>query len=669
MILRLYNRLSYRNKLLIFMMSMVIFVGGTMGFLIRFIILPHLVHEMEGRGKSVANRLAQSTRGFILNRETTLLTASLFEEMHLEKSIAYIAVADDQNRLMAHTFVGHVPQTDMEGPGQEHIPRRPNSTSLALTSRSETSDIVVTVYEGLYQIGTIHVGTDNRYINSAIRDMNLFHLGFIGFITGVSLLFCLYLSRVITRPITFLTKLAGEISFGNLNTCISLGAGVSSWVTESCIDASGSANAGAGASAPCSDDACRTAPSPLVRGADARPDEGRGEDEIVQLADAFNHMTLRLRGSESELRRSEQNYRLLFNSNPNPVLVVARDSYSILDANDRASEVYGYPKEALLGLKFTDLGFKEDSPLVEEAFGRLNGSTTPCAQLPQIRHRGPGGDMFWVNIYFCSYERMGKPAVIATTTDITDIIEAETKLVQTGKMATLGEMSAGVAHELNQPLNAIKVGSEFLLTMAEQSKSLQQDQLEEVASAISKEVDRASSIINHLREFGRKSFIFKQKVDINKPILGVFAIMGQQLKVHGVEVIIDLDETLPPILADENRIEQVLINLVNNARDAMETKREHGDTAEPSILTVKSYLENDRVVVTVSDTGIGIPPKIQRRIFEPFLTTKAVGKGTGLGLSISYGIVRDYGGTIEFESAEGAGTSFKLGFPAARGEG
>jgi C4-dicarboxylate-specific signal transduction histidine kinase len=276
--------------------------------------------------------------------------------------------------------------------------------------------------------------------------------------------------------------------------------------------------------------------------------------------------------------------------------------------------------------------------------------------------------MFWVNIYFCSYVHMGRPAVIATTTDISDIIEAEAQLVQAGKMATLGEMSAGVAHELNQPLNAIKVGSEFLLTMTEQSRSLQQDQLEEVASAISQEVDRASSIINHLREFGRKTFIFKQKIDINQPILGVFAIMGQQLKVHGIEVIIDLDETLPPILADENRIEQVLINLVNNARDAMETKRESGDIADPSILTVKSYLENDRVVVTVRDTGVGIPPKIQGRIFEPFLTTKAVGKGTGLGLSISYGIVRDYGGTIEFETAEGAGTTFKLRFPIARGE-
>jgi PAS domain S-box-containing protein len=386
------------------------------------------------------------------------------------------------------------------------------------------------------------------------------------------------------------------------------------------------------------------------------------------LADAFNNMTRRLRASEGELRLSEQNYRLLFNSNPNPVFVVDRDSYCILDANDRASEIYGYPKESLLEMKFSDLGFPEDASLFADAFGRLGVSMQQHAPFPRIRHRSKGGENFWVNIYFSYYEHMGKPAVIATSTDISDIINTETKLIQASKMATLGEMSAGVAHELNQPLNAIKVGGEFLLAIAEQSRTLPQDQLQEVASAISTEVDRASSIINHLREFGRKTYISKQRVDINKPIRGVFTIMGQQLKVHGIDVITELDESLPPILADENRIEQVLINLVNNARDAIEAKREFGNSAGGNRLGVRSFMENNRVVVIVSDTGVGIPMKMRERIFEPFFTTKPVGKGTGLGLSISYGIVRDYDGNIEFETEEQSGTTFKVSFPVASGE-
>jgi C4-dicarboxylate-specific signal transduction histidine kinase len=204
-----------------------------------------------------------------------------------------------------------------------------------------------------------------------------------------------------------------------------------------------------------------------------------------------------------------------------------------------------------------------------------------------------------------------------------------------------------------------------LRTMLEQGRTVSDQDLREVSRAISKEVDRAAAIINHLRDFGRKSNVVKQRIDINKPIWGAFALLGQQLRVHGMQVITDLDEALPPVLADENRIEQVLINLVNNARDAMETKKELGITDRANILTVRSFRENDRVVVSVTDTGTGIPQKMRERIFEPFFTTKDVGKGTGLGLSISFGIVRDYEGTIELETTEGVGTTFKLSFPIA----
>jgi C4-dicarboxylate-specific signal transduction histidine kinase len=241
-------------------------------------------------------------------------------------------------------------------------------------------------------------------------------------------------------------------------------------------------------------------------------------------------------------------------------------------------------------------------------------------------------------------------------------------LIQAGKMTTLGEMAAGVAHELNQPLNAIKLGSEYLQTMTEQGRPIPEDNMGMVAGAISKEVERAAAIINHLRDFGRKSDVSKQRIDINRPIRGVFTLLGQQLKVHGIEVITDLDANLPPVLADENRIEQVLINLVNNARDSIEARRDLVFVASPDVLSVKSYVEGDRVVVSVSDNGTGIPPIIQERIFEPFFTTKDVGKGTGLGLSISYGIMRDYNGTIDFETAEGVGTTFKLSFPCIKDE-
>jgi len=231
-------------------------------------------------------------------------------------------------------------------------------------------------------------------------------------------------------------------------------------------------------------------------------------------------------------------------------------------------------------------------------------------------------------------------------------------------MATLGEMATGVAHELNQPLNAIKLGSQYMLKMTEKGQGIDSNELDELAGDISREVDRAAGIINHLRQFGRKSEVAAHRVDINRPIRGVFTIMGQQLRVHGIEVRLDLDENLPPIMADDNRLEQVFINLVTNARDAMLDRKEGGH-AGPNVLTVRSFLEHGRVAAAVSDTGPGIPEPIRGRLFEPFFTTKDIGKGTGLGLSISYGIVRDYKGAIDFTTSEGAGATFIVSFPEA----
>ena len=144
----------------------------------------------------------------------------------------------------------------------------------------------------------------------------------------------------------------------------------------------------------------------------------------------------------------------------------------------------------------------------------------------------------------------------------------------------------------------------------------------------------------------------------------MFTVLGQQLKLRQIKVNLELDEDLPRILGVNNRLEQVFVNLVINARDSMEVKRASSyQQEEESVLTIRSYQEEGKVVAIVRDTGIGMPESIRDRIFEPFFTTKEVGKGTGLGLSISYGIVKDYGGTIEVESEVGSGTTFKVIFP------
>jgi histidine kinase len=254
--------------------------------------------------------------------------------------------------------------------------------------------------------------------------------------------------------------------------------------------------------------------------------------------------------------------------------------------------------------------------------------------------------------------------LLVTTSDITSRLMAEQQLIQASKMATLGEMATGVAHELNQPLSVIKTGSSFLRRKASRHEQVEEDVLRTMAEEIDSHVDRASKIINHMREFGRKSEVTKEKVEVNTVLKRAVDFFKQQLKLREIEVVEDLQQGLPLVLADSNRLEQVFVNLLINARDAIEKKWERGDRKDQEKrISLKTGTAEGVVTIEVTDNGTGIPAAIRDKIFEPFFTTKKVGQGTGLGLSISYGIVHDYEGTITVKSTEGDGATFIVSFP------
>ena len=390
------------------------------------------------------------------------------------------------------------------------------------------------------------------------------------------------------------------------------------------------------------------------------PLEIASANEIGILARSFDQMTQRLQDSEQELKASEEKYRSLFENDPNPIFVFDRSTFQIIDANIRATEKYGYSKEELLEMSFRDLGDPEDAEKIKSLV------VEACISLPKVRHRKKDGSIMHVDIHSCPRVHLGEDVIIANIADISDSIQAEAQLIQASKMATLGEMSAGVAHELNQPLNAIRIGSDLLKKMVERGETFEPELTGKVSHEIGTQVLRAASIINHLREFGRKSEPDElEKVNINKPITDVFTVLGQQLKLKQIKVNLDLDESLPLVYGVSNRLEQVFINLVMNGRDAIEEMLEKGSqNKSEGLLSIRTYQEKGRVVAVVRDNGIGMPERIKEKIFEPFFTTKEVGRGTGLGLSISYGIVKDYEGTIEVESMPGSGTIFKITFPA-----
>jgi histidine kinase len=168
-----------------------------------------------------------------------------------------------------------------------------------------------------------------------------------------------------------------------------------------------------------------------------------------------------------------------------------------------------------------------------------------------------------------------------------------------------------------------------------------------------------------MREFARKSDMRLEKVQVNEVMERAYEIFSQQLKLRQIEVVWEIQKNLPVIMADAGRLEQVVINLLVNARDGIEARWTKEASAVPpgKKIFLRTALKGKKVVVEVEDTGTGIPPGIQEKIFEPFFTTKAVGKGTGLGLSISYGIVKDFQGDIRYSNAADGGACFHLEFP------
>lgn len=252
--------------------------------------------------------------------------------------------------------------------------------------------------------------------------------------------------------------------------------------------------------------------------------------------------------------------------------------------------------------------------------------------------------------------------------------EKDTQLVQSGKLATLGEMATGIAHEINQPLGSISLMAQGLLMARERSK-LSDELLTEKLGSIIDQIDRINKIITHLRAFGRQPSDSNYEVIVNNPLMDVFKLIGQQLKNRNITIETYLTEDMPPVLADNNKLEQVFLNIISNARDALEEYEQLIDkmkkNATPPIwanswskrITLRTYARDRHVFIEIADNAGGIPKSIINKIFGPFFTTKEVGKGTGLGLSISYGIIKDFGGTIEVESEENAGSKFIVKLP------
>jgi two-component system NtrC family sensor kinase len=240
--------------------------------------------------------------------------------------------------------------------------------------------------------------------------------------------------------------------------------------------------------------------------------------------------------------------------------------------------------------------------------------------------------------------------------DVTDHVRLEEQLQISEKMASIGLLAAGVAHEVNTPLTGISSFTQMLLEGADPA-----DPRTVLLEKIEKQTFRAAKIVNGLLNLSRPGTSSNERieVDVNAVVTDVFSLLEHQFEVAKIKVRRELAPDAVPVQGIEHQLQQVFLNLFLNARDAM---------PRGGWLSVTTRVEGQHVVAEIADTGSGIPSEQLARIYDPFFTTKSIGRGTGLGLSITYGIVREHDGTIHCDSAVGQGTRFILSLPMAATE-
>jgi len=367
-------------------------------------------------------------------------------------------------------------------------------------------------------------------------------------------------------------------------------------------------------------------------------------------AGSFVDITERKR-TEEALRQSEENYRTLFDSAVIGTIVLDAETMKVLMANQAAARILGFSsvEEALEADPF-DFVLPEDkekvSELAEQALLEQN------AQMAyDLRMLTKDGRKIWINATGARIVHQGRLAGLISFTDITEKKQQNERLILADRLASIGELAAGTAHEVNNPLTSV-IGFSQLLLDRDIPDDIRKD-LEIIYS----EAQRAAAVTKNLLTFARKHKPVKRLNQINDIIEDVLKLRSHEHKIHDIKIKKQLAPDLPKCMVDYFQIQQVFFNIVINAEYFMTEAHKKGT------LTITTEKQNGTVIITFTDDGPGIPRENLNRIFNPFFTTKATGKGTGLGLSICHGIITEHGGRIHARSQRGEGTTIFIELP------
>ena len=363
--------------------------------------------------------------------------------------------------------------------------------------------------------------------------------------------------------------------------------------------------------------------------------------------------------SDEQLERISQYLDALLMNLPAGVAILEGPDFCYFKINQTLADLNGLTIERHLGRRLVEVLPHAETMLVPE-LQRVLRTGVPIIQrefsitLPA----NPGKQVNLIDWQIPVRHRDSeRAAVVSIVVDRTQLTEAQSMLIQSNKLASLGEMTAGLAHEINQPLGVIQGRMEITRQLLADGQPLDLLKLGDNLDKIEAEIDRATKIIRHLRLFSRQDLLGElEEIDVGWLIDQSLVLQADTLRVEGIAIERQLAAELPKIRCDYIQLEQVLTNLIANARDALLGSDE-------KIITIKAYRQAASLCIEVQDTGMGISEAYIDKVFDPFFTTKPVGEGTGLGLSISYGIVHEAGGRLTLQSQPAQGSTFTITLP------
>ncbi|HET6850881.1 MAG TPA: response regulator [Pyrinomonadaceae bacterium] len=361
----------------------------------------------------------------------------------------------------------------------------------------------------------------------------------------------------------------------------------------------------------------------------------------------------------AEIEGQKRFIEAIVDSLPLSLYAIDRDYRVVAWNRNRELGELGIPRGSVLGKNVFAVLTRQPRDMLEEEFERVFES----GEIERIDQETPspeGGIRHWVISKIPMWaDNSGRVThVITVGEEVTDRVEANRAIARAEKLAAVGRLAAGVVHEINNPLATISACAESLEARVNEgafdgSSSL--EDLREYLGLIRSEAFRCKSITMGLLDFSRTRNADHVTINLADVIRSAVRLLSHQKRSSAVELNIEIAHDLLPVSGDPGQLQQAVIALATNALDAM------GDSG---VLTIKGRNEDDKVVVEVSDTGVGIPPENLPKIFEPFFTTKEIGRGTGLGLAVCYGILTEHGGTLDVQSTVGAGTTFTISLSA-----